>query len=73
MNSEMQTIRQYAKNGPFSEHTLRRLEKEGKLPGVYIGAQKKKLINVPLFLAQIEEASKEQKEIVGGVNNENVG
>ena len=31
------TIRQAAKLGPLSEHSLRLLQKQGKLPGFFVG------------------------------------
>ena len=31
------TIRQAAKRGPLSEHSLRLMQKQGKLPGFFVG------------------------------------
>ena len=42
-NPKMMTIREIAKNGLLSEHALRLLLKEGKLPAIYVG--NKALIN----------------------------
>ena len=50
------TIRQVAKEGILSEHHLRMLEAQKKLPGVYSG--RKKLVNVPMLLKQLDEESK---------------
>lgn len=45
------TIRQTAKEGPLTEHALRLLEKQGKLPCIYSG--RKCLINYDVFLSQL--------------------
>ena len=42
-NPKMMTIREIAKTGLLSEHALRLLLKEGKLPAIYIG--NKALVN----------------------------
>lgn len=49
------TIRETAKTGLLSEYALRLLEAQGRLPGVYVG--KRKLVNVPLLLEQLERES----------------
>lgn len=45
------TIRQTAKAGPLTEHALRLMEKQGKLPCIYSG--RKCLINYDVFLSQL--------------------
>ena len=45
------TIRQTAAAGPLSEHHLRRLEKQGKLPCIYSG--RKCLVNYDLLIDQL--------------------
>lgn len=51
------TIRQVAQSGLLAETHLRALEHQGKLPGIYIG--KKKLVNVPLLMEQLDRESLE--------------
>lgn len=52
------TIRQLAKTGLISEHYLRLLEKQGKLPGIYAGENKtRKLVNVDMLIKQLDEQS----------------
>ena len=53
------SIRQVAQTGLISEHCLRLMEKQGKLPGVYSG--KKKLVNVQQLMAQLDSESRSQK------------
>ena len=50
------TIREAAKlpEVPFAEYTLRKMNRDGKIPGVYAG--KKFLINLDAFLQEIERA-----------------
>lgn len=48
----MMTIRQIAKTGLLSEHALRKMLKEGKLPAIYIG--KKALINYDKLVEQLQ-------------------
>ena len=65
-NKVFRSIRQCDEDGILSEYYLRLLEKQGRLPGIYVGTvQKKKLVNVPQLLAQLDEASKNQ-EYLGG-------
>ena len=49
------TIREVAKTGLLSEYALRLMEAQGRLPGVYVG--KRKLVNVPMLLDQLERES----------------
>ena len=49
------TIRQVARTGLISEHFLRLLETEGRLPGIYAG--NRKLVNVPLLVEQLNRES----------------
>ena len=50
------TIRQVARTGILSEHYLRMLEAQKRLPGVYSG--RTKLVNVRMLLQQLDEESK---------------
>ena len=54
------TIRQAARlpEVPFAEYTLRKMNRDGKIPGVYAG--KKFLINLDLFLQEINERCAEK-------------
>lgn len=52
------TIRQMAATGILSEHHLRLLEKQGKLPGIYSGNRFK--VNVDLLVDQLNRESAEQ-------------
>ena len=54
----MLTIRQTAKRGPLSEHRLRLMEKQGRLPGIYSG--NRFLINYELLLDQLNRQSAER-------------
>lgn len=56
------TIRQAAAMGPLSEHYLRLLLKQGKLPGFYVGRMYR--INYGALMSQLEALS------VGGACNE---
>jgi len=56
------TIRQAAAMGPLSEHYLRMLQKQGKLPGFYCGRHYR--VNYAALLSQLEALS------VGGACNE---
>lgn len=47
----MLTIRETAQAGPLTEHALRLLLKQEKLPGVFIGS--KFLVNYDRFVAQL--------------------
>lgn len=49
------TIRQVAATGLISEHYLRRLEKAGRLPGIYTG--RKKLVNVEKLVEMLNTES----------------
>ena len=51
------SIREAARLGPLPEYVLRKLEKQGKLPGVRSGT--KFLVNYRLFLENLEKASTE--------------
>lgn len=50
------TIREVSKTGILSEHCLRLMQKQGKLPCIMVG--KKCLINYPLLLEQLTEESR---------------
>ena len=50
------TIRETAKTGILSEHALRLLQKQGKIPHIMCG--NKCLINYPLLVEQLTEESK---------------
>lgn len=52
------TIRQTAATGILSEHHLRLLEKQGKLPGIYSGNRFK--VNVDLLVDQLNRESAER-------------
>ena len=56
------TIRETAKTNILSEHALRLMQKQGKLPCIMIG--KKCLINYPLLLEQLTDESR--KNAKGG-------
>ncbi len=47
----MRTIREVAKTGLLSEYTLRLMEKQGRLPCVYVG--RKCLINLDKLIEQL--------------------
>lgn len=49
------TIRQVAQMGLLSEHHLRLLEKQGRLPGIRSGNRFK--VNVPLLIEQLDRES----------------
>ena len=51
------TIRQAAARGPLSEHYLRLLLKQGKLPGFYCGRMYR--VNYGALLSQLEALSLE--------------
>ena len=57
------TIPEFAKEGIFSEYTLRLMLKQGKLPHIMCGNRPR--INRALFMKQIDEES--QKAVI---NNE---
>ena len=50
------TIREVAKQGILSEYTLRIMQKQNKLPHIMCGT--KCLVNYPLLLEQLNEASR---------------
>ena len=52
------TIRETAKTGILSEHSLRLMQKQGKIP--HIMCSKKCLINYPLLLEQLTEESRKR-------------
>ena len=51
-NPKMMTIRAIAKTGLLSEHALRLLSKEGKLPAIYVG--NKALINYDRLCTELQ-------------------
>lgn len=55
------TIRQTAATGILSEHHLRLLEKQGKLPGIYSGNRFK--VNVGLLVDQLNRESAERVQV----------
>lgn len=58
-NAKFPSIREAAKRGPLSEHCLRLMLKQGKLPGLYSG--RKYLINYERLMEQLNrEAVKTQ-------------
>lgn len=57
------TIRQTAATGILSEHHLRLLEKQGKLPGIYSGNRFK--VNVDLLVDQLNRESAERVQAQG--------
>ena len=52
------TIRETAKTGMISEHHLRLMEKQGRLPGVRVGNRFK--VNVDLLVEQLNRESAER-------------
>ncbi len=54
------TIRQTAATGILSEHHLRLMEKQGKLPGIRTG--KTFRVNFEMLLAQLDRESMEQAQ-----------
>ncbi len=55
------SIRECAAAGPLSEFVLRKMEKQGKLPGFFSGT--KFLVNYRLFLENLEKASTENMTV----------
>ena len=49
------TIRQAARRGPLSEHSLRLMQKQGRLPGFYCGNHYR--VNYPALLDQLQAES----------------
>ena len=60
-NDTYLTIRQVAATGILSEHAIRIMEKQGKIPCLKIG--KKTMINFPLFLETLNCESKRAVQI----------
>lgn len=58
MEGKFLTIRQTAATRILSEHHLRLLEKQGRLPGIRSG--NRFLVNVPLLLEQLDQESLSQ-------------
>ena len=50
------TIRQAAKRGPLSERSLRSLQKQGKLPGFYVGNHYR--VNYRALISMLDEESR---------------
>ncbi len=59
-NNRFLTIREVARTGILSEHHLRLLEKEKKLPGVFAGNRFK--VNYPLLVEQLDRESRQMAE-----------
>lgn len=57
------TIRETAKTGMISEHHLRIMEKQGRLPGVRSG--NRFLVNLPLLIEQLDRESLAQASGLG--------
>lgn len=55
MEGKFLTIRQAAAIGILSEHHLRLLEKQGRLPGIRAG--NRFLVNVPILVEQLDRES----------------
>lgn len=49
------TIRQVAGTGLLAEHRLRLLQKQGRLPGIYVG--NRFLVNIDALCRQLEQES----------------
>lgn len=62
-------IRKLAESGFLTESRLRKMHKQGKLPGIWCG--KKFLVNVPLLNEELDRESK--KQLSGGGCNESHG
>ena len=60
-NNRFLSIRETAKLGPLPEYLLRKMEKQGQLPGVRSGT--KFLVNYRLFLENLEKASAEHLSV----------
>lgn len=55
---ELLTIRETARKYNLSETMLRQMEREGRLPGVYTGEQKRvKRVNVSMLMQQLDDES----------------
>lgn len=57
MQMKFLTIRKTAATGILSEHHLRLLEKQGRLPGIRSG--NRFLVNLPLLMEQLDRESRE--------------
>ena len=56
------TIRQAAKRGPLSEHYLRLMQKQGRLPGFYCGNHYR--VNYAALLELLQTESKQQGAVL---------
>ena len=63
-DQDFPTIRQCGAMGPLSEHYLRLLQKQGKLPGFYVGNRYR--VDRAALIEQLHEESKN-----GGKKNAN--
>lgn len=55
---ELLTIRETARKYNLSESMLRQMEREGRLPGVYVGEQKRvKRVNISMLMQQLDNES----------------
>ncbi len=55
------TIRQAARRGPLSEHTLRLMQRQGNLPGFFVGAHFR--VNYDALLNQLQAESMKRTEL----------
>lgn len=62
----MMTIREVAKTGILSEHCLRLMEKQGRLPCIYVG--KRCLVNFDVLVQELQTLSGNESK--GGINSE---
>ena len=60
-NKTFMTIRETAQTGILSEHSLRLLQKQGRIPFIMVGT--KCLINYPLLLEQLNKESTDNARI----------
>lgn len=65
-DSQYPTIRQAAKRGPLSEHSLRMMQKQGKLPGFFVGRHFR--VNYTVLLSQLNSMS--GQSVSGGTCHE---
>lgn len=56
------TIRQTARRGPLSEHSLRLLQKQGKLPGFFVGNHFRVNYGALLKILEVESAAAVKQE-----------
>ena len=61
-NPDYPTIREFAREGPLGENSLRKLQRKGELPGVYVGNHFK--IDKKAFLSQLDAASADGRRLV---------